>query len=164
MNRLDITVRVSHIYEAGGDNRVVDFVIDGLTVADHVRRIDPDLMEYPQPASGQSNPDGPLVGVTEWRALIESDVFLTGRHPEFTGPHEGLLPLLVCSDCGTCWCHAVWTRFRRDGEDNILWDGLGLVDDDQWRPLPGTPAFRFSGEQYRSVFATAHAAALKAQA
>jgi hypothetical protein len=154
MNHLSINTRISHIYEAGGDTRVVDFVIDGISIAERVRMIQPAILEH----SGSRNPDGGLVGVTEWRALVDGDLFLTGQHPDFTGSHVGLLPLLVCSDCGMCWCGAIWTRFAMQDEC-IIWDGLGFMDIDVWEPLSDSPRFSFEIGHYRDVFAAARLAA-----
>ena len=104
MNRLSIATRISHIYEAGGDTRVVDFMIDGSSIAERVRAIAPQQFQYSPAQAPFGNSDVILVGVTEWRALIDGDLFLTGKHPDFTGPYAGLLPLLVCSDC-FCFHH-----------------------------------------------------------
>ena len=145
MNRLSISTRIAPIFEAGGDTPVLDFIIDGLSVAERVRRI--------APHTGRA-----LVGVTEWRALIDGNLFLTGQHPEFEGPCAGLLPLLVCSDCGMCWCSAVWTRFSLSGE-SVIWDGFGWMDHDIWEPLRESPVFHFEASHYREVISAARLAA-----
>lgn len=154
MNKLEIVIRTAHIYEAGGDTRIVDFMIDGFSVADRVREIWP-----PPPPPSPAAPFGyrgfDLIGVTEWRALLDSDMFLSGTHPDFTGVYSGMLPLLVCSDCGMAWCSAIWTRLVLN-EECILWEGLGFVDERSgWTPLAESPTFRFSPDQYRQVFVSA---------
>jgi hypothetical protein len=158
MNRLSIATRISHIYEAGGDTRVVDFMIDGSSIAERVRAITPQQFQYSPEQAPFGNSDGMLVGVTEWRALIDGDLFLTGQHPDFTGPYAGLLPLLVCSDCGMCWCHAIWTRFSISDE-SVIWDGFGVVHDEVWEPLSESPRFRFDVSHYRDVISAARLAA-----
>jgi hypothetical protein len=145
MNRLSISTRISHIYEAGGDTRILDFMIDGSSIAERVQKAAPYT-------------EGGLVGVTEWRALLDGDLFLTGQHPDFNGPHAGFLPLLVCSDCGSCWCGAVWTRFSISGA-SVIWDGLGWMDDNVWEPLGESRQFHFEIGHYRDVISTARLAA-----
>jgi hypothetical protein len=85
-------------------------------------------------------------------------LFPDGQHREFRGPYAGLLPLLVCSDCGMCWCGAVWTRFSISG-GSVIWDGFGWMDHGFWEPLSESPVFHFEADHYREVLSAARGAA-----
>ena len=147
MQKLAIRRRLSRIHECGGDTPVLDFLIDGVSIVDRARKLRPTMFDD----SRTANPDGPWVGVTEWTALMNDDLFLSGRHPHYTDEYEGMVPLLVCSDCGMSFCGGVWTRIRLM-KDHVTWSGLGFPSEEGFRQLGAPVAYSFERSQYERAF------------
>ena len=147
MHQLVIQRRLSKIDECGGDTAVLDFIIDGVSVADRARELAPKVFDD----SRTLNPDGPWVGVTESTGLMDEDLFLSARHRQYTDEYEGMLPLLVCSDCGMSFCGGIWARIRLM-RDHVTWSGLGFPSKDGFRHLGKPVTYSFDRGQYEDAF------------
>ena len=155
MDRLELSQRVSHMHECGGDVAVIDFAINGVRLCDLLSDARPDLMRKKELPDGTvaGNPDGVFVGPLVWTVWGWGDSFSSGHSERYSGIHDGLLPLLVCSDCGEPFCGAAWTRIAVY-QDHVSWSGLGWPDDQgkfhHWIP---SVIWRFERSEYERVFA-----------
>ena len=102
IRRLSYTIRTSPIWE-GKEDLIVDFEVDGESIWQRMKRLEPVLMT----GHPSGNQDGAFVGIYVGTVRNHESLYRTGNHPWYRGLWAGLLPLLACSDCGCDCCGGV---------------------------------------------------------
>jgi len=142
IRRLSYSIRTSPIWE-GKEDFIVDFEIDGESIWQRMKRLEPVWMTNPR-----GNPDGKFVGMCVGSVRFKESLYRTGSHPWYRGLWRGLLPLLACSDCGESGCGGVWTRIYV-GRRRVFWSGLGFSGGGfGFGPVYDRTVFVFDREQY----------------
>ncbi len=136
----------------------LDFMVDGVSMADRVTAVYPDIWGN-VPVVSVVDSVAPAYGATALQVLAGS----AGRAEEWVGLGEGRVALYGCGVCGDLGCGAITVKVRRleslSGSPAVRWDDIRFEDAttpaDEMPDLSTVGPFTFDAAAYAEVLASA---------